>query len=133
MSIIWVNGKFDCIHMGHLELLNFAHERGDLLYVGIDSDVRIRHFLGERRPIQDQETRRTLLESLWFVDKVVIYDTDYQLECLIKDFKPKEMVFGESHKGKDIIGSKFCNTITFFPMILEYSTTKIARKISDSL
>jgi D-beta-D-heptose 7-phosphate kinase/D-beta-D-heptose 1-phosphate adenosyltransferase len=119
--------------MGHLELLQFAHDRGDLLYVGIDSDVRIRHFLGERRPIQDQETRRTLLESLWFVDKVVVYDTDYQLECLIKDFQPIEMVFGESRKGKDIIGSKFCNKITYFPMILEYSTSKIAMKISNSL
>jgi D-beta-D-heptose 7-phosphate kinase/D-beta-D-heptose 1-phosphate adenosyltransferase len=121
MSIIWVNGVFDCIHIGHLELLQFAHERGDLLYVGIDSDIRIRHYKAGKDPIQDQETRKLLLESLWFVDKVVIYDTDYQLECLIKDFKPNEMVFGESRRGKDIIGSPFCDKITYFPMIEQYS------------
>ena len=67
MTIIWVNGRFDCLHLGHLELLQFAHDRGDLLYVGIDSDVRIRHEKGNRRPIQDEETRKTLLESLWFL------------------------------------------------------------------
>jgi D-beta-D-heptose 7-phosphate kinase/D-beta-D-heptose 1-phosphate adenosyltransferase len=133
MNIIWVNGCFDCLHLGHLELLQFAHERGDLLYVGIDSDIRIRHNKGSKRPIQNEETRKTLLESLWFVDKVVIYDTDYQLEFLIKDFKPKEMVFGENHRGKEVIGLDFCNKITFFPLINGYSTTKIVEKMSSSL
>ena len=133
MSIIWVNGVFDCISLGHLELLQFAYERGDLLYVGIDSDIRIRHYKGGKDPIQDQETRKLLLESLWFVDKVVIYDTDYQLECLIKDFKPKEMVFGESHRGKDIIGVAFCDKITYFPIIEEYSSEKKVENKSESL
>lgn len=133
MSIIWVNGCFDCLHLGHLELLQFAYDRGDLLYVGIDSDIRIRHNKGSRRPIQDEETRKTLLESLWFVDKVVIYDTDYQLECLIKDFKPREMIFGENKRGKDIIGGAFCSKITYFPLVKEYSTTKIVEKMSSSL
>jgi D-beta-D-heptose 7-phosphate kinase/D-beta-D-heptose 1-phosphate adenosyltransferase len=133
MNIIWVNGSFDCLHLGHLELLQFAHERGDLLYIGIESDVRIRHNKGSNRPIQDEETRKTILESFWFVDKVVIYDTDYQLECLIKDFKPTEMVFGENKRGKEIIGSIFCNKITYFPLINGYSTTKIVEKMSSSL
>ena len=133
MTIIWVNGRFDCLHLGHLELLQFAHDRGDLLYVGIDSDVRIRHEKGNRRPIQDEETRKTLLESLWFIDKVCIYDTDYQLECLIKDFKPKEIIFGEKLKGKPIIGHQYCNNITYFPLIEGYSTANIVEKMSSSL
>jgi D-beta-D-heptose 7-phosphate kinase/D-beta-D-heptose 1-phosphate adenosyltransferase len=133
MSIIWVNGVFDCINVGHLELLQFAYERGDLLYVGIDSDIRIRHYKGGKEPLQNQETRRLLLESLWFVDKVVIYDTDYQLECLIKDFKPKEMVFGESHRGKDIIGSAFCDKITYFPIIEQNLSQKNTQSKSSSL
>ncbi len=133
MSIIWVNGRFDCIHLGHIELLHFAYDRGDLLYVGIDSDVRIRHEKGSTRPIQNQETRKTLLESLWFVDKVVVYDTDYQLECLIRDFRPKEMVFGQNLKGKPIIGGQFCDKITYFPLIEGYSTSKIVEKMSSSL
>jgi len=133
MSIIWVNGCFDCLHLGHLELLHFAHERGDLLYVGIDSDILIRHNKGSKRPIQDEETRKTILESFWFVDKVFTYDTDYQLECLIKEIKPVEMVFGENHRGKPIVGSAFCDKITYLPLINGYSTAEIVNKLSSSL
>ena len=131
MRIIWVNGCFDILHLGHIELLKFAKSRGGLVYVGIDSDARIRQNKGEQRPIQDEKTRYTILSNLKMVDKVCIFDTDYQLERLIADYNVVEIVIGDDYMGKNIIGSQFCEHITFFPRINEYSTTKIVQKMMD--
>jgi len=131
MRITWVNGCFDILHLGHIELLKFAKSRGGLLYVGIDSDARIREKKGEERPIQDEKTRFTILSSLKFVDKVCIFDTDYQLERLIADYNVVEIVIGDDYKGKNIIGSQYCDNIVFFPRIEQYSTTNIVQKITN--
>jgi rfaE bifunctional protein nucleotidyltransferase chain/domain len=133
MNIVWVNGCFDLLHLGHLELLKFAKSKGDVLYVGIDSNARVRSRKGNNRPIQHETTRYAILSSLKFVDKVMIYDTDYQLECLIQDFSPNLMVLGSDYEGKPIIGSQFCDNITFFKRISEYSTTLTIDKINNSL
>jgi D-beta-D-heptose 7-phosphate kinase/D-beta-D-heptose 1-phosphate adenosyltransferase len=131
MRIVWVNGCFDTLHLGHIELLKFAKSRGDLLFVGIDSDARIKQKKGEKRPIQDEKTRFAILSNLKLVDNVCIFDTDYQLERLIADYNIVEIVIGDDYKGKTIIGSQYCENITFFPRIEQYSTTKIVQKIVD--
>jgi rfaE bifunctional protein nucleotidyltransferase chain/domain len=131
MNIVWVNGCFDILHLGHIELLKFAKSRGDLLYVGIDSDARIKIRKGNSRPIQNEKTRHTILSSLKFVDKVCIYDTDYQLERLIADYNVVEMVLGSDYEGKNIIGKQFCDNITFFKRINEFSTTNIVEKMAN--
>lgn len=133
MNIIWVNGCFDLLHLGHIEMLKYAKNLGDLLYVGIDSDIRIKQMKGDDRPYNNEMTRLVLLESLKFVDKVMIYDTDYQLQEYIRQTSPFRMVIGEEYKGKNIIGSDFCENITFFPRIEPFSTTIIAKKIQNSL
>ncbi len=133
MNIVWVNGCFDLLHKGHLELFKFAKSQGDLLYVGIDSDARIRSRKGNNRPIQHEATRFEILSSLEFVDKVMIYDTDYQLECLIEDFAPKMMVLGSDYINKPILGSQFCENITFFDRLEDYSTTSSISKMNNSL
>lgn len=133
MKIVWVNGCFDLIHLGHIELLKFAKSQGDLLYVGIDSDARIRDRKGVTRPIQNEKTRYAILSSFTFVDKVCIYDTDYQLERLIADFGAKEMVLGSDYVGKRVIGGEFCEKITFFDRLEGFSTTNIVQKIANSL
>jgi rfaE bifunctional protein nucleotidyltransferase chain/domain len=131
MRIVWVNGCFDTLHLGHIELLKFAKSRGDYLFVGIDSDARIRQKKGEKRPIQDEKTRFTILSNLKVVDNVCIFDTDYQLERLIADYNVVEIVIGDDYKDKTIIGSQYCENITFFPRIEQYSTTKIVEKIMN--
>lgn len=133
MNLVWVNGCFDLLHLGHIEMLRYARGIGDLLYVGIDSDVRIAEMKGESRPFNDQVTRMKILESMRFVDKVMIYDTSYQLEQYIKQLSPKYMVIGEEYKDKNIIGGEFCEKITFFPRIGGFSTTNTAKKIQNSL
>jgi D-beta-D-heptose 7-phosphate kinase/D-beta-D-heptose 1-phosphate adenosyltransferase len=102
---IFVNGTFDILHRGHLELLNFAKGLGDYLCVGIDTDERVKEKKGLTRPIHNQDERKFFLENLKAVDEVRLFSSDEELEGLIKSFKPDIMVVGSDWKGKSVIGS----------------------------
>jgi len=129
MNIV-VNGCFDVLHKGHLELLEFAAKQGDNLTVLIDADYRIANSKGKDRPYNDHYFRKKLLESLKFVDKVVIFETDYQLEQYIIQLQPVKMVKGEEYRGKKIIGESSCFEIIFFPIVEGYSSTEMIKKIT---
>ena len=80
---IWVNGCFDILHRGHLELFKFAKSQGSFLVVGIDSDKRVKNNKGISRPINNQEDRKFFLECIKYIDKVVVFDSDYELETCV--------------------------------------------------
>ena len=128
---VWVNGCFDILHAGHIKLLEFAKMQGDFLYVGLDSDYRITQSKGEGRPINDWKSRVTIMESIKYVDMVTFFDTDYQLERLIEEFKPNVMVIGEEYREKRIIGGEFCEKITYFPRYNNLSTTNLINIIKN--
>ena len=129
MIKVWVNGTFDIVHLGHIQLLKKASDLGDFLIVGLDGDKRVKELKGEQRPINNLVSRITLLESIKYVDRVVAFDSDEQLETLIKTMRPTIMVIGEEYKGKRIIGSEYVGEIVYFPKMEGFSSTNIINKL----
>jgi rfaE bifunctional protein nucleotidyltransferase chain/domain len=126
---VFVNGCFDILHKFHIELLNFAKSNGEVLYVGIDSDERVKELKGPTRPIHNQEDRKFLLENLKAVDRVLIFNTEEELIELVKIIKPDIMIVGSDYKNKRVIGSEHAKQLLFFDRIDGYSTTKIIQSI----
>jgi len=124
-KIIWTNGCFDIIHRGHIELFRYAKSLGSKLYVGIDSDIRVKKMKGSGRPINLEEDRRIVLESIIHIDKTFVFDSEDQLEKLIKQINPSVLVVGSDWRGKDVVGGGYAQSIEFFDRMEKYSTTKI--------
>ena len=129
MIKVLVNGTFDIIHLGHLELLNYAKSRGDYLLVAIDVDSRVKQLKGSSRPINTQIERKILLENLKAVDEVRFFTTDEDLNEMIKECD--KLVKGSDYKGKDIVGSEFCKELIFFDRIEQYSSTNKIETIKN--
>ncbi len=128
---IFVNGTFDILHRGHLELLNYAKSLGDYLCVGIDTDDRAKEKKGPTRAIHNQDERKFFLENLKAVDEVKLFSSDEELEGLVKSFKPNIMVVGSDWKDKSVIGSYYAAELIFFDRIGDYATTKTIQDIID--
>jgi D-beta-D-heptose 7-phosphate kinase/D-beta-D-heptose 1-phosphate adenosyltransferase len=129
MKKVFVNGSFDLLHRGHLELLNYAKSLGDRLYVAIDSDRRISEKKGPSRPVYNVKERKFFLENLKSVDRVYVFDSDIHLESLVNMLKPDIMVVGSDWKNKPVIGSSFASTLIFFDRVRDYSTTKTIQDV----
>ena len=121
---IFVNGSFDLIHLGHLDLLKYAASLGDYLLVAIDTDERIRYNKGNDRPVNNLTTRKAIMESLRFVDEVKVFGTDQELIDTIKNFAPHVMVKGSDWRGKRVIGEEYCEEVDFYERVNDESTTK---------
>ena len=126
-----VNGTFDILHRGHIEMLNYARSQGSYLLVCIDSDRRVQELKGTSRPVNKQEDRKFALDNLKAVNAVWIFDTAEELEHICKVYKPDLMVKGSDYVGKDIVGREYCNKIDFFNLVPEYSTTKTIENINN--
>ena len=131
MKRIFVNGTFDILHPGHVQLLNYAKSLGDTLTVGIDSDRRVAEKKGPSRPVNGVGDRAYMLQNLKAVDHIVIFDSDEELEQCIKVVKPDIMVVGSDWKGKSVIGSMYSAELRFFDRVDEYATTKTIQSIID--
>ena len=129
MIKVWVNGTFDIVHLGHIQLLKKAADIGDFIIVGLDGDKRVKELKGEQRPINNLISRITLLESIRYVDRVVAFDSDEHLETLIKTMRPAIMVIGEEYKGKKIIGSEYVGEIVYFPKMEGFSSTNVINQL----
>ena len=129
MRKVFVNGTFDLLHRGHLDLLNYAKSLGEYVIVGIDSDERVKQMKGSSRPINCLMDRAHMLANLKSVDEVRFFGSDKELEGLVKEVKPDIMVVGSDWKGKSVIGSYWAAKLIFFDRIGEYATTKTIESI----
>ena len=128
---VFVNGTFDILHRGHLELLNYAKSLGEYVVVGIDSDRRVRKMKGPNRPVNSADDRGLMLVNLKSVDEVRFFANDRELENMVKDVKPDVMVVGSDWKGKSVIGSYWAADLKFFDRIEDYATTNTIQRIID--
>jgi len=128
-KIIFTNGCFDILHRGHIKYLERSKKLGDKLIVGLNSDASIKRLKGESRPINNEEDRKTLLESLKYVDEVIIFDEDTPYE-LIKKIKPDIITKGGDYTPETIVGNDLAEVIVL-PYVKDYSTTNIVSKLND--
>lgn len=131
LKLVLVNGTFDIVHRGHIEMLNHAKSLGDYLVVCIDSDRQVRELKGELRPINSQEDRKFYLENLKSVDEVRVFDSQTELAQICKDLSPDIMVKGSDYIGREITGSQYCASIEFYDLVKNYSTSKIIEDINN--
>lgn len=127
---IWTNGCFDIIHAGHIELFKYAKSQGDTLFVGIDSDERVSSLKGESRPINSQTDRKSVLESIRYIDKVFVFGSAEEMEKILLDKSIDLIVIGDEYKGRPITGESLCD-VAFFEKIPGLSTTSIIESIKD--
>ena len=110
MKRVIVNGTFDVLHVGHLELLNYAKSLGDYLIVAIDTDLRVTSLKGPGRPVNNQLERKTLLQNLKCVDEVRLFGSDQELVDIIKECSI--MVKGSDYRGQPIVGEQYIRGVS---------------------
>ena len=128
-KIVFTNGCFDILHVGHVKYLEEAKSYGDVLIVGLNSDASVKRLKGSTRPVNPQEDRAYILAALEAVDYVVIFEDDTPYD-LIKAVQPHILVKGGDYEGKTVVGQDIADELRLVQFIDGKSTTKIIEKIS---
>ena len=129
--VVFTNGCFDLLHVGHVEILQAAKAFGDLLIVGVNSDASVRRLKGPSRPIQSEDDRTKILSAMACVDYVTIFDEDTPAR-LIELFKPAVLVKGGDYNADSIVGARevrgWGGRVEIIPLVRGRSTTSIVDK-----
>ncbi len=129
-KVVFTNGCFDILHVGHVKYLEEAKSYGDVLILGLNSDESVRRLKGETRPLNTQEDRAYILAALEAVDYVVLFndDTPYSL---IEAIKPHILVKGGDYEGKTVVGQEIADELRLVQFVDGKSTTKIIERIQN--
>ncbi len=132
-KVVFTNGCFDILHLGHVTYLAKAAQLGDLLVVGLNTDASVKRIKGETRPLQDEANRAHVLASLLFVDKVVLFGEDTPKE-LINHLIPSILVKGADYSIENIVGADTVlahgGEVKTIDLVDGYSTTNVINKMS---
>jgi len=124
-TVVFTNGCFDVLHRGHIELFKYAKNLGSTLIVGIDTDEKVKQDKGPDRPFNSLKDRIFILESIKYIDEVVVFGSKQELQSLVALITPDILVKGTDWKGKEIVGEESAKEVRFFERIEGYSTTEI--------
>ncbi|RBQ26211.1 MULTISPECIES: D-glycero-beta-D-manno-heptose-7-phosphate kinase [Arcobacteraceae] len=130
-KIVFTNGCFDILHVGHVKYLEEAKSYGDILILGLNADSSVRKLKGEKRPINTQEDRAYILASLESVDYVVIFEEETPYE-LIKLIKPHTLVKGGDYEGKEVVGQDIADELKLVQFVDGKSTTNTIKRIQEN-
>lgn len=130
--IVFTNGCFDVLHIGHVSLLANAKQQGDILVIGLNSDASVKRLKGEKRPVNTFECRADVLASLSVVDFIVKFDEDTPLR-LIQDLNPSVLVKGGDYVETDIVGYDYVKNnggrVLVIPFVPNQSSTHILKSL----
>ena len=134
VSIVFTNGCFDILHLGHLDYLFKAAKLGDKLIVGLNSDASISSIKGDNRPILDEKSRGSIIASLLCVDAVILFEEETP-QKLIEFIQPNILVKGADYQINNIVGSDFVlskgGKVQTIPFLEGYSSTAIINKVKN--
>jgi len=134
-NVVFTNGCFDILHLGHIDYLEKARNLGDKLVLGLNTDASVGRIKGPLRPIVHQESRSRVMAALEFVDLVVFFDTETPYN-LIKNLLPDILVKGNDYLAENIVGSDVViangGKVQTIPLVEGFSTTSIINKIKSS-
>ncbi|GAB3948919.1 hypothetical protein GCM10028805_24380 [Spirosoma harenae] len=134
-QIVFTNGCFDIVHLGHIDYLEKAHDLGNKLILGLNTDASVSCIKGPLRPVVNEYARARLMAALEFVDAVVLFGEPTPLE-LIEDVKPDILVKGNDYSVATIVGADFVlgrgGRVETIELVPGYSTTKLIERIKQS-
>jgi D-glycero-beta-D-manno-heptose 1-phosphate adenylyltransferase len=133
-DLVFTNGCFDILHLGHIDYLSKAADLGKILIVGLNTDASVKKIKGNKRPLYNENARASVLASLGFINAVVLFDEETPYE-LIKTVNPDILVKGSDYEPEKIIGFDIVNKkggkIITLDFIEGYSTTLLIEKIKS--
>jgi D-beta-D-heptose 7-phosphate kinase / D-beta-D-heptose 1-phosphate adenosyltransferase len=130
-NIVFTNGCFDILHIGHIKYLEKAKSFGDILILGLNSDMSVQRLKGGNRPINPQDDRAYILASLEVIDFVVIFDEDTPYD-LINLIQPDILAKGSDYEGKEVVGQDIAKELKLINFIDGKSTSKTIERIQNS-
>jgi len=134
-KVVFTNGCFDLVHLGHIDYLEKARALGDRLVLGLNSDASVSRLKGPNRPVVNEYARARLVAALAFVDTVILFDEPTP-QRLIEALKPDILVKGDDYSVETIVGADFVikngGTVETVALVKDYSTTAMIAKIKES-
>lgn len=131
-KIVFTNGCFDIVHLGHIDYLEKARNLGDKLVLGLNTDASVRRLKGESRPVINEYARSRMMAAMSFIDAVILFDEPTPKE-LIETLCPNILVKGDDYTVENIVGSDFViakgGEVKTISLVKDYSTSSIIQKI----
>ena len=133
-KIVFTNGCFDIVHLGHIDYLEKARNLGTKLVLGLNTDTSVNRLKGPTRPVVNEYARARMMAAFEFVDAVILFDEPTPLQ-LIESVKPDILVKGDDYTVETIVGSDFViangGEVKTISLVQGYSTTKLIEKIKQ--
>jgi rfaE bifunctional protein nucleotidyltransferase chain/domain len=133
-KVVFSNGCFDIVHLGHIDYLEKARNLGNKLVVGLNTDASVKRLKGEKRPIVPEYARARMLAAMEFVDAVCFFEEDTP-KSLIEAICPDILVKGDDYKVENIVGADFVlahgGEVKTISLVDGFSTSKIIDKIKN--
>lgn len=129
-KIVFTNGCFDILHKGHVFYLQEAKKHGDVLIVGLNSDISVKRLKGDTRPINNEFDRAVVLEALKCIDYIVVFEEDTPYN-LIKEVSPDILVKGGDYKIENVVGREFAKEVVLIDFQQGYSSSNVINKLKE--